>query len=504
MTGSREDLQLGGETTTSYGYIFNVRTKEGTPTVMMTGFDFYTESTDDVTFELWSRLGSFKDAKGTYDGWDLIATGTTRGRGVGRYTAIPEEMYTPVSIPGGGGDEGTRAFYLTLDTINLVYKYGERGMDSDSKWHVSTPDIEVWEGEGVLFYPFPDPSQAFFYRYPRQYLGAIYYDRLPCRPFSLYGPVDALDGGGRDGCPLVPTGSPTVPPPTRAPATDEPTRSPVEQPTGSPTVEPPEPTGSPIIGQTPEPINPTAFPTLTPTVSKAPTYRPTTVEPTRSPVEFKRANIITTLRNVPDREMTVRELEKYIDILTRFLRRHTESSMVIDGIDYWHAERFPMDAKEGTVAVASDGEEEEEEEEGAQQAPQVAARGAARRDLGWKKKEPEPIPQVTAVDVTLILRVTFANLPDNMLGSMAAVAIEENAQEFLALLKEQQAFYTFFKLADGVFCRVIDEVTGAPTGGPTTAAHYEAVLAAQLLEDMGAEEEEDAGLGFGECQLRRG
>ena len=200
MTGSQQDLQLGGKTTSSYGFVFNIRTKPDAGVVLMTGFDFYTETTDDVTFELWTRTGSYVNHKGTFEGWDLIGSGTIKGRGIGRYTAIPPEMFTQVSIPGGGGDKGTRAFYLTLTTINLVYKLGTGGFAPDTKYHHDSPDIEIWEGEGVLFYPFPDPAEAYFYRSPRQYLGAVYYDILPCKPFSTYGPVMELP------CPNVPTG----------------------------------------------------------------------------------------------------------------------------------------------------------------------------------------------------------------------------------------------------------------------------------------------------------
>lgn len=116
------------------------------PVVLLNGLDFYTESTDNVEFELWSRLGSFKEAKGTYEGWDLIAAGTVEGRGFGRYTAIPEDLFTQVWIPGGGGEKGTRAFYLTLTTINLVYKKGS-GTDSDEMVHAKNDDLEVYEGE---------------------------------------------------------------------------------------------------------------------------------------------------------------------------------------------------------------------------------------------------------------------------------------------------------------------------------------------------------------------
>ena len=167
MTGTEQDLQLGGTTTSSYGYIFNIRTKDTSGVVLMTGFDFYTESTDDVRYELWTRPGSFKDHKGAYEGWDLAASGTVRGRGIGRYTALPEEEFDPVSIMGGGGEGGTRAFYLTLETKELVYKIGE-GTTSDAAVQIETEDIEIWEGESVLDYPFPPVSFCFvlFYIVP--------------------------------------------------------------------------------------------------------------------------------------------------------------------------------------------------------------------------------------------------------------------------------------------------------------------------------------------------
>jgi len=151
MTGSREDLQLGGKTTSSYGYVFNMRTKPDANVVMLTGMDFYTEATSDINFELWTYNGNYQDKKGSVDGsWDKVAGGVTRGRGIGRYTAIPEEMFKPVPIDGGGA---TRAFYLSLDTINLVYKLGHdsgAGVTADNFVHHESPDIEIWEGEGVL------------------------------------------------------------------------------------------------------------------------------------------------------------------------------------------------------------------------------------------------------------------------------------------------------------------------------------------------------------------
>mmetsp|Transcript_11107 Transcript_11107/g.22093 ORF Transcript_11107/g.22093 Transcript_11107/m.22093 type:complete len:1137 (-) Transcript_11107:90-3500(-) len=469
MTGSQQDLQLGGKTTSSYGFVFNIRTKPDAGVVLMTGFDFYTETTDDVTFELWSRTGSYANHKGTFEGWDLIGSGTIKGRGIGRYTAIPPEMFTQVSIPGGGGDKGTRAFYLTLTTINLVYKLGTGGFAPDTKYHHDSPDIEIWEGEGVLFYPFPDPAEAYFYRSPRQYLGAVYYDILPCKPFSTYGPVMELP------CPNVPTGSPTLPIPTKSPETEPPTLTPT---TAAPA------TGSPV---TPAPMSPTESPTIEPTSSRSPTYEPTTPAPSDAPVIPIRANMITILRNVPERDLTPRELEKFLEIALTFLRRHTEDSMSIEGLELYHQKLVKVDAESCgaiTTQVSSS---------------QKQARASTTVGETTKKslqKESSKC-QVWGMEVTLIAKVSFAFLPHNLLGSMAAVAFEEHEQEFLDLLHEQQAFYTFFKIMDGVSAIGVQTLTPPPTESPSTYAYFLERQKVLVEENVTITEETDAGLGFG-------
>ncbi|KAL7491165.1 hypothetical protein ACHAWT_000602 [Skeletonema menzelii] len=472
MTGSQQDLQLGGKTTSSYGFVFNIRTKPDANVVLMTGFDFYTETTADVTFELWSRAGSYINHKGTYEGWDMIGGGTVKGRGIGRYTAIPPEMFTPVSIPGGGGEKGTRAFYLTLTTINLVYKLGTDGAAPDTSYHHDSPDIEIWEGEGVLFYPFPDPAQAYFYRSPRQYLGAIYYDILPCKPFSMYGPVMELP------CPNVPTGSPTLPAPTKSPVTERPTLTPT---TAAPV------TGEPTPLVTPAPMYPTESPTIAPTSSRSPTYEPTTPAPSGAPVIPIRANMITILRNVPERSLTPRELEKFLEITLTFLRRHTEDSMAIEGLELYHQKLLKVDAKscaEVTTQVSSS----------KKQARAITTEGeTSKKSLQNESSK----CQVWGMEVTLIAKVSFAFLPHNLLGSMAAVAFEEHEQEFLDLLHEQQAFYTFFKIMDGISAVGVQELTPPPTESPTTYAYFVENQKVLVEENVTITEESDAGLGFG-------
>ena len=100
-----------------------------------------------MKFELWSRVGSFKDAKGSLEKWELLGKGGITGGGPGVYTSIPSDKFVPVEMPGGGDEAGTRAFYLTLKSKDLVYFYGEGTEDSDTLIQTETPDIEIWEGE---------------------------------------------------------------------------------------------------------------------------------------------------------------------------------------------------------------------------------------------------------------------------------------------------------------------------------------------------------------------
>ena len=212
--------------------------------------------------------------------------------------------------------------------------------------------------------------------------------------------------------------------------------------------------------------------------------------------------------------MTLRESEKYIELLIIFLRRHTGTTMVLDGIDLWHQELITVDAKPGSiVANATDEEsfgETSQIEEDAAQTPQVSRsdediwtrrlKGSETANEGPTAPKKKQTPKVMAMQVTLILRFTFSNLPSNLLGSMASVTIQEHEQNLLDLLHEQQAFYTFFKVVDGVGSIVIDQVTPTPTDTPTSYAYFltqqEALLSVE--EDVAA----DTGVGIGELYHR--
>jgi hypothetical protein len=149
-------------------------------------------------------------------------------------------------------------------------------------------------------------------------------------------------------------------------------------------------------------------------------------------------------------------------------------------------------------------------EEDAAQTPQVSRsdediwtrrlKGSETANEGPTAPKKKQTPKVMAMQVTLILRFTFSNLPSNLLGSMASVTIQEHEQNLLDLLHEQQAFYTFFKVVDGVGSIVIDQVTPTPTDTPTSYAYFltqqEALLSVE--EDVAA----DTGVGIGELYHR--
>jgi hypothetical protein len=177
--------------------------------------------------------------------------------------------------------------------------------------------------------------------------------------------------------------------------------------------------------------------------------------------------------------------------------------MIVDGIDLWHQELTVVVAKEGYVVATNITNDFDEENLGNSS---VAVDGKQRdrriraydsRPTGPIKEKEEEKPQVPAMEITLILRISVSNLPSNLLGSMASVTIQEHKHVLINLLQEQQAFYSFFRLVDGVESRVIDEVTFPPTDSPTSLAYFteqQEILLALEEEDTG----DDSGISLGE------
>ena len=63
------------------------------------------------------------------------------------------------------------------DTKDLVYKKGQEGLPTDARARARTKDVEIWEGEAILWSPFPDPTERLFWQHPQQFLRALCYHR---------------------------------------------------------------------------------------------------------------------------------------------------------------------------------------------------------------------------------------------------------------------------------------------------------------------------------------
>ena len=194
---------------------------------------------------------------------------------------------------------------------------------------------------------------------------------------------------------------------------------------------------------------------------------------------------------MPERDLTAREEEKFLEIALTFLRRHTEDSMTIEGLELYHQKLMKVDAADANSCRGAATTE-------VSSSKQLARFSTSSGETTKKAlKNDGSKCQVWAMEVTLILKVSFAFLPNNLLGNMAAVAFEEHEQEFLDLLHEQQAFYTFFKIMDGVSAFGVQDLTIPPTESPTTLAYYLAKQEVPILANETSPEETEAGLGFG-------
>jgi len=199
--------------------------------------------------------------------------------------------------------------------------------------------------------------------------------------------------------------------------------------------------------------------------------------------------MIAILHNVPERDLTPREEEKFLEIALKFLRRHTEDSMTIEGLELYHQKLMKVDADPDSCgAVTTD-------VSSSKQMARSSTSLGEKPNTALQKEDSKC--QVWGMEVTLIVKVSFAFLPNNLLGNMAAVAFEEHEQEFLDLMHEQQAFYTFFKIMDGVSAFGIEELTPPPTQSPTTLEAYLAKQETHIVLNVTEDEETEAGLGFG-------
>ncbi|KAL7491749.1 hypothetical protein ACHAWT_001032 [Skeletonema menzelii] len=243
--------------TGSNGIIFSIKTPKGAPSVLIMGMKFITNFEGVLEYEVYSKLGSWKNFVGRTSDFDLIASGQVTGKGPKTWVDIIQGDHTGTIADGNEtstvnyvgwknvqvlGDGGERSFYFTTTKTFLnedrtaIPILFSSPLDSEAETlrqygMVSTNnELELYEGDGVLDYPWPtDPNgKSPYYRRPRGPIIAFNYDRAPCVPNVNFTGWP---------CPYVQRTRIPTRNPTRKP-TKTPTRPPTRQPTWKPTLEP--------------------------------------------------------------------------------------------------------------------------------------------------------------------------------------------------------------------------------------------------------------------------
>ena len=149
-------------TVSYYGNMFNVDT--GSKDILIESLGIHTSSTSQVSVQVYTKGGSLVGSHRSPSGWARIASARVQGQGEGKITPIPASAFTStVSV----GAESTQAFYVTLDTEEMLFSDGRNFGRSVA----SNSDLIIDEGTANTY-----PFGSFFY--PYVFNGAINYSRL--------------------------------------------------------------------------------------------------------------------------------------------------------------------------------------------------------------------------------------------------------------------------------------------------------------------------------------
>ena len=196
------DLRIDPGPTGSYGIVFTVRTPKGGNSILLKGMSFVTLHEGTLEYQVYTRLGSFQRIVGQTSLFELIASGITTGKGAKEYVPLLTDDtivngtkykgFKPVHVPGNGAQ---RSIYITMTDrfktdkdgpIPILFSYpiedneGERGYGRID----GNDNLEVYEGDGVLSFPWPKNGDGPYYRRPRGFIGSFDYDRNPCHPIE--------------------------------------------------------------------------------------------------------------------------------------------------------------------------------------------------------------------------------------------------------------------------------------------------------------------------------
>jgi len=249
--------------TGSSGIVFSLKTPKGGPSVRLVGMKFITPFDGVLEYEVYSKLGSWRNFVGRTHEFELIASGQVKGKGPKTWVDIIQDDHVGTVVNGNEttsvnyvgwnnihilGDGGERSFYVTTTkrflkedqtSIPILFSSAMNSLSESLRQYgmvESNSELELYEGDGILDYPWPtDPNgKSPYYRRPRGPIIAFNYERSPCFPNVNFTGWP---------CPYVQrTRRPTLNPtrkPTKTPTvfpTRQPTRNPTRQPTIAPAV----------------------------------------------------------------------------------------------------------------------------------------------------------------------------------------------------------------------------------------------------------------------------
>ena len=146
----------------SYGSMFNIRAKED---ILISSLDFYCDLDKSVTYEVYTKHGTYVGYENSPDDWTMISTGSIQSQGLLSPTKI-EDFEEKIIMDASE----TRAFYVTLRTPDLRYT---TNIGTEGDVFVEDDNLEILIGVGIGAYPFGE----FNFR-PRVYNGAVHYSFL--------------------------------------------------------------------------------------------------------------------------------------------------------------------------------------------------------------------------------------------------------------------------------------------------------------------------------------
>jgi len=460
----------------SVGLLFNIKSKltSDDKTIYITGFEFYTQISGTVFYQLYSRQDDYYDTPDGASGgegigdWgklnpnDLVSGGLAEGygecsqesfenyinnegtsssrqsslfrpsdgikqsKGLDAHcplTIIPQDAFPisndtlPLSYPWTlKGVNSTRSFYLTLASTDLYVATSKDQFSSfDEVVVASTPHLELYEGVGSRTYPIDQNVSEYYLDQPVSFIGKIKYyvgvagEELE-EPEQSTPQIDLT---------LQPSAAPNTPVPTAKPTRRcRPTR--------------------------PCPTPDQQTPTISPNKSKS--------EPTNSTIE-----LLVYLENVPERTMSPREEEEYIEILQDFLQDNNNlirNGVSTQKVEVFYHNVFEKDMINGKGKGNSNNEDED----------------SFIYHYNTKSTfRPQSLDYPTVYVMTKVDILT-EELPYDVAAFFLWDELTKHEEGLVETFKTSSVFVTYFNDLTNITFEVVEDLTTPPTMAPTISA----------------------------------